>query len=449
VAERLILLVDDEEPQRRVLAGFLKKRGYDVEAVGDADEALRVVSSRTVDLVLTDLRMPGRSGVELLEAVRGINPEIPVVVMTAYGTVASAVDAMKRGAADYLGKPVDLDELEVLVARTLERRALVSENRELREQLESRYRLAGLETANAAMQECINVAGRAAASRASILVRGESGTGKELLARAIHYASPRRRGPLVAVNVAALPETLLESELFGHDKGAFTGADRERRGRFELADGGTLFLDEIGDLPRGTQVKLLRALQEQSFERLGGSRTIKVDVRVIAATHRDLEAMARAGEFREDLLFRLDVVSITLPPLRQRREDIPLLVDHFLRRFADEGKARGVSREAMDMLLKHDYPGNVRELENLVHRAVVLSRGDIVSTSDLPLHLGGLKAEGDKGEEAGSFTERVEAFEKRLILEALDRAGGVQTRAAAAIGMSERHLRYKLKKYGL
>ena len=336
--------------------------------------------SRTVDLVLTDLRMPGKTGVELLDAVRGVNPEIPVVVMTAYGTVASAVDAMKRGAADYLGKPVDLDELEVLVTRTLERRALVSENRALREQVESRYRLAGLETGNARMQEAINMAARAAASRATILIHGESGTGKELLARAIHYASPRRRGPLVAVNVAALPETLLESELFGHERGAFTGADREHRGRFELADGGTLFLDEIGDLPRGTQVKLLRVLQEQSFERLGGTQPIKVDVRIIAATHRDLEAMARAGDFREDLFFRLNVVAITLPPLRERREDIPLLVDHFLRRFADEGKARSVSREAMDLLLKHDYPGNVRELENLVHRAVVLARGDVITT---------------------------------------------------------------------
>ena len=298
-----------------------------------------MVAARTVDLVLTDLRMPGKTGVELLDAVRGLNPEIPVVVMTAFGTVASAVDAMKRGAADYLGKPIDLDELEVLVTRTLERRALVSENRALREQVESRYRLAGLETGNARMQEAINMAARAAASRATILIRGESGTGKELLARAIHYASPRRRGPLVAVNVAALPETLLESELFGHERGAFTGADREHRGRFELADGGTLFLDEIGDLPRGTQVKLLRVLQEQAFERLGGTRPIKVDVRVVAATHRDLEAMVRAGEFREDLFYRLNVVAITLPPLRERREDIPLLVDHFLRRFADEGKA--------------------------------------------------------------------------------------------------------------
>jgi len=447
VAERLVLVVDDEEPQRRVLSGFLRKRGYEVEAVGGAEGAMRVVTSRTVDLVLTDLRMPGQTGVELLDAVRAANPEIPVVVMTAYGTVASAVDAMKRGAADYLSKPVDLDELEVLVTRTLERRALVSENRALREQVESRYRLAGLETGNARMQEAINLAARSASSRATVLVRGESGTGKELLARAIHYASPRRQAPLVAVNVAALPESLLESELFGHERGAFTGADRERRGRFELADGGTLFLDEIGDLPRGTQVKLLRVLQEQAFERLGGTRTIKVDVRLIAATHRDLEAMIREGSFREDLFFRLDVVAITLPPLRERREDIPLLVDHFLRQYRDEGRARSVSREAMDLLLKHDYPGNVRELENLVHRAVVLARDDVITAADLPLHLGDLRPE-SRGKPA-TFAARVEAFEKALVLEALERAGGVQTRAATALGMTERHLRYKLKKWRL
>jgi DNA-binding NtrC family response regulator len=445
VAERFILVVDDEEPQRRVLAGFLRKAGYDVEAVGSPDEALAVVAARTVDLVLTDLRMPGKTGIELLEAVRGLNPEIPVVVMTAYGTVASAVDAMKRGAADYLGKPVDLDELEVLVARTLERRALVSENKALRAQVESRYRLAGLETSNARMQEAINMAARAAASRATILIHGESGTGKELLARAIHYASPRSRAPLVAVNVAALAETLIESELFGHERGAFTGADREHRGRFELADGGTLFLDEIGDLPRGVQVKLLRVLQEQTFERLGGTRQLKVDVRLVAATHRDLDAMVRSGEFREDLFFRLNVVAITLPPLRERREDVPLLVDHFLRRFADEGKPRGISREAMDLLLKHDYPGNVRELENLIHRAVVLARGDTITRADLPLHLGGLKPEAKV--DTGGFAERVMAFEKTLIDEALEKAGGVQTRAAAALGMSERHLRYRLKKF--
>jgi DNA-binding NtrC family response regulator len=447
VPEHLVLVVDDEEPQRRVLAGFLQKRGYEAQAVGDAEAALAVVATRTVDLVLTDLRMPGRTGMQLLDAVRSLNPEIPVVVMTAYGTVASAVDAMKRGAADYIQKPIDLGELEVVVARALERRALVSENRALREQLESRYRLDGLETQNARMAEAINLAARAAASRATILLRGESGTGKELLARAIHQASPRARGPLVAVNVAALPETLLESELFGHERGAFTGADRERRGRFELADGGTLFLDEIGDLPLGTQVKLLRVLQEQSFERLGGSRPIRVDVRIIAATHRDLETMSRAGEFREDLFFRLNVVSITLPPLRERREDIPLLVDHFLRRLRSEGRARSVSREAMDLLLEHGYPGNVRELENLVHRAVVLSRGELITTADLPLHLSRLETE--TRQEPRTLEAKVEALERTLIHDALDATGGVQTRAAARLGITERNLRYKLKKYGL
>jgi len=290
---------------------------------------------------------------------------------------------------------------------------------------------------------------RAAQSRATILIRGESGTGKEVLARAIHYASPRARNPLVAVNVAALPDTLIESELFGHERGAFTGADRERRGRFELADGGTLVLDEIGDLPRGAQVKLLRVLQEQAFERLGGTKTIKVDVRVIAATNRDLPALVKSGEFREDLFYRLNVVCVELPPLRDRREDIPVLVDVFLRRFADEGSqpAEGVSREAMDLLVKYDYPGNVRELENLVHRAVVLARQPVLTTADFPIHVGHLKAEDPT--EPGTFVERVSAFERSLIVEALAKADGVQTRAARELGMSERHLRYKLKKYAI
>ena len=448
MAEHVILVVDDEEAQRTVLAGFLRKRGFEVLASAGVDDALKLAASRTIDLVLTDLKMSGKTGVDLLNGIREINPEVPVVLMTAFGTVAGAVDAMKRGAADFLTKPIDLDQLEVLVGRTLERRALVFENRELRRQVESRYRLSGLETSNARMAEAINTAARAASSRATILVRGESGTGKELLARAIHYASPRGKNPLVAVNVAALPETLLESELFGHDRGAFTGADREHRGRFELADGGTLFLDEIGDLPRSTQVKLLRVLQEQAFERLGGSRTIRVDVRVIAATNRDLDAMVRSGEFREDLYYRLNVVSIDIPPLRDRREDIPLLVDAFLKRFTAESvsRATGVSREAMDLLLKHPYPGNVRELENLVHRAVVLARGPLITTADLPLHLQEMKSEEPS---AGSFVERVAGFERALIVEALDQASGVQTRAAKALGMSERHLRYKLQKYGI
>ncbi len=449
MAERVVLVVDDEPAQRTVLAGFLRKRQLEAVTAAGVDEAVQIVSGRMIDLVLTDLNMPGKDGLTLIDSLRAINPELPVIVMTAFGTVASAVDAMKRGAADYLTKPIDLDELDVLVTRTLERRALASENALLKEQLASRYRLAGLETANAKMSEAINTAARAAASRATILVRGESGTGKELMARAIHYASPRAKSALVAVNVGALPDTLIESELFGHERGAFTGADRERRGRFELADGGTLFLDEIGDLPKTAQVKLLRVLQEQTFERLGGSRTLKVDVRMIAATNRDLPAMIRTGEFREDLYYRLNVVSIELPPLRERREDIPLLVDVFLRRFAEEAPAgvEGVSREAMDLLLKYDYPGNVRELENLMHRAMVLARGPLLSTTDVPIHLGQLKGEGR--EEATSFVERVSEFERALIVDALARAGGVQTHAASLLGMSERHLRYKLKKHGI
>jgi DNA-binding NtrC family response regulator len=450
VAEHVILVVDDEQAQRTVLAGFLRKRGFEVLQAAGVAEALEQVSARAVDLVLTDLRMAGGTGLDLLVGVRKINPEVAVVVMTAFGTVATAVDAMKQGASDYLTKPIDLDELDVLIGRTLERRALVAENRELRRQLEGRYRLAGLETANSRMAEAINTAARAAASRATVLIRGESGTGKELMARAIHYASPRAKASLVAVNVAALPDTLIESELFGHERGAFTGAEREHRGRFELADAGTLFLDEIGDLPTSTQVKLLRVLQEQAFERLGGSRTLRVDVRVIAATNRDLEAMVARGDFREDLYYRLNVVSVEIPPLRERREDIPALVRLFIARFAGERAepVTDVSREAMDVLVKYEYPGNVRELENLVHRAVVLARDRTLTTADLPIRVARVKADG-RGNEAATFVERVSEYERALIVDALDRAGGVQTRAARSLGMSERHLRYKLRKYRL
>jgi len=449
--EHHLLIVDDEEAQRTVLAGFLRKRGFGVTTAASTDEALRIVEGETVDLVLTDMRMPGKSGVDLLDAVRGVNPDVGVVLMTAFGTVASAVDAMKRGASDYLTKPVDLDELEVIVDRALERRALQSENRDLRRALEGRYGLKGLQTSNARMAEAINTAARAAASRATILIRGESGTGKELLARAIHYASPRARGPFVTVNVAALPETLVESELFGHERGAFTGADREHRGKFEQADGGTLLLDEIGDLPRGAQVKMLRVLQEQAFERLGGTRTLRLDVRVLAATHRDMEALVRNGELREDLYYRLNVVTVELPPLRDRREDIPTIAEQFLERFGAEqpGGRREFSREAMDLLTKYDYPGNVRELENIVQRAVVLARDTLITTADLPPHLSGLRAESRNEPGTGTFVDRVGAFERQLILEALQAAEGVQTRAARQLGMSERHLRYKLKKYGL
>jgi DNA-binding NtrC family response regulator len=447
VGERTILLVDDEESQRRVLAGFLRKAGFEVLQASNAADAARLAERHTLDLVITDLRMPDRDGLELLGDLHRLNPGLPAILMTAFGTIQTAVDAMKRGAADYLTKPIDLDQLDALITRVLERRALLSENAELRRQVEEKYHLEGLATANAEMQAAISVAARAAATTVTVLIRGESGTGKELLARAVHHASPRRKGPFVAVNLAALPETLVESELFGHERGAFTGADRERRGRFELAEGGTLLLDEIGDLPRSTQVKLLRVLQERAFERLGGSRSLPTNVRIIAATNRDLDAMVRDGTFREDLFYRLNVVAITLPPLRERREDIPAIVEQFLARFATPGSPRAsISREAMDALIKYRYPGNVRELENIVQRAVALARSPIISTSDLPDYVLGLHQEtaGD-----GSLPDQVARLERRLIERALAETGGVQTQAARLLGISERHLRYKLRKYGL
>jgi len=446
VAERTILVVDDEQSQRKVLAGFLRKLGFEVLQADGAAAALEQARARTLDLVLTDLRMPDADGLELLAGLHRINPEVPAIVMTAFGTVKTAVEAMKRGAADYLTKPIDLDELEVLIGRVLERRALLSENAELRNQVESRYALRGLETANPRMQEAISVAARVASRDVTVLIRGESGTGKELMARAIHHASPRSRGPFVAVNVAALPETLLESDLFGHERGAFTGADRERRGRFEQANGGTLLLDEIGDLPRSTQVKLLRVLQERTVERLGSNRPIEIDVRILAATNRDLPAMIAAGEFREDLFYRLNVVCVELPPLRERREDIPALVEQFVSRATGPGEERRFSREAMDALLKYRYPGNVRELENIVQRALALAREPVIGTSDLPPQVRSAGADEAAG---GSLIEQVARLERRLISEALAESGGVQTRAAKLLGISERHLRYRLHKHAI
>jgi len=437
-----VLLVDDDPGLLRLLSMRLTAAGYEVTTVESAEQALAQIPLLQPHLMITDLQMSGMDGMALFNQVHSRNPSLPVLILTAHGTIPDAVEATSRGVFSYLTKPFDSKVLLEHVARALKITGEPSGSQSDASPGEWRRELV---TRSPLMENLLTQARLVAGSDASVLIHGQSGTGKELLARAIHHASPRRRGPLVAVNVAALPETLLESELFGHERGAFTGAEREHRGRFELADGGTLFLDEIGDLPRGTQVKLLRVLQEQAFERLGGTRQIQVDVRLVAATHRDLEAMVRAGEFRDDLFFRLNVVAIGLPPLRERREDVPLLVDQFLRRFASEGKARSVSREAMDLLLKHDYPGNVRELENLVHRAIVLARGDVVTTADLPLHLGGLKPE-EKAADAG-LPQRVEAFERALIHEALQKSGGVQTRAAAALGISERHLRYKLKKY--
>jgi two-component system NtrC family response regulator len=443
-----VLVVDDEPAQREMVAGFLRKRGFEVAEAPDGDAALTHFRQEACDLVLTDQKMPGMSGLELIGALRAVNPEAQVIIMTAYGTIETAVAAIRSGAADYLTKPLNLDELLHRIARVRERQRLLGENRELRLALAERHRVEGIIGDSGRMQEVLSVVSRVATSDATVLIRGESGTGKELIARAIHYASSRAAGPLVTVNCAALPETLLESELFGHERGAFTGATALRRGRFELAHGGTLFLDEIGDLPAHLQVKLLRVLQERQFERVGGSRPVAVDVRIIAATHQDLEARIRDGRFRDDLYYRINVVTIVLPPLRERREDLPPLIDHFLRVFAAKNRktVRGLTRDAREALLRYDYPGNVRELENLIERAVVLTRGEVIDMADLPLTL---DAPPGSGEPPTGLVSAVEGLERAMIRDALGRAGGVQTRAADALGISERVLRYKLRKYGL
>jgi two-component system NtrC family response regulator len=444
-----VLLADDEPLQLELLRGFLAKRGFDVATAGDGEQALARVRAAPVDVVVTDQKMPGLSGLELIDAVRAIHPEVAVIVLTAYGTIEDAVAAIKAGATDYLTKPVHLDELLHRLAQVREKQRLIAENRALREALRERHRVEGILGESGVMQEVLSLVSRVAPSDATVLIRGESGTGKELIAKAIHYASRRRDAPLVTVNCAALPETLLESELFGHEKGAFTGAAVARRGRFEAAQGGTLFLDEIGDVPLHLQVKLLRVLQEREIERLGSSRPVPVDVRLLAATHRDLEALVRDGRFREDLYYRINVVTVAVPALRERRDDIPLLLEHFLTKVARaNGKTvRGLTRDARDALLRYDYPGNVRELENIIERAVVLTRDDVIDVADLPLSV----RAADREDEATPATlpAAVEAVERRMIREALARADGVQTRAAELLGISERVLRYKLQKYGV
>jgi DNA-binding NtrC family response regulator len=442
-----ILVVDDEPAQRELVVGFLKKQAFDVVVAETGAKAVELFRQDSIDLILTDQKMPNMSGLDLLQAVRAINPEIPVILMTAFGSIEAAVSAIQGGATDYLIKPLNLNELLYRIRQVSDRYRIIAENRELREALQSRHRIEGIIGESGHMLEVVSLVHRVAPSEATVLIRGESGTGKELIAKAIHFASPRASGPLVKVNCAALPENLLESELFGHEKGAFTGAVTSRQGRFELANGGTLFLDEIGDLPLNLQAKLLRVLQEREYEKVGSSRPVKVNVRILAASHRPLEELIKAGQLREDLYYRLNVVTILIPPLRERRSDLSLLIDHFLRRFAEKnGKTiRGLTHEARDILLRYDYPGNVRELENLIERAVVLTRDDVIGSGDLPLTVQDPEVEYEKGT---NLTATVEAVERRMIRDALARSEGVQTRAAELLGISERALRYKLIKYG-
>lgn len=440
-----ILVIEDEASQRQALCGFLKKKKYRVLEAGGRTSALQTFESETVDLVLSDMRLPDGSGEEILEQVKALRPDIPFILMTAYGNTQQAVSAMKKGAVDYITKPLDLNELDLIIQRELERSTLLSENRVLREIIEKQGRAQGLITESPTMQAIVNTALRAAASDATILILGESGTGKEVLARAIHSASSRSEQVFIPIHCASLSEGVIQSELFGHEKGAFTGASVRRIGRFEQAKGGTVFIDEVGDIPLGIQVQLLRVLQEKTFERVGGNQTIQADMRILAATNKDLRQAIARNEFREDLYYRLGVITIEIPPLRQRREDIPPLIQHFLRKYGP-GRPLEVSREALDRLMKHDWPGNVRELENAIERAVVLSREEILTSKDFPCCANRPVSQSSP---AGRQTlgKMVEELEKTMLHQALAEAKGNQSQAARILGLTERNLRYKLKKY--
>jgi two-component system response regulator HydG len=445
-ARGTVLVVDDEANARRGMKALLEQEGFAVSTAGDGAEALDLLAAGSFDVVVTDLKMPRVDGLELLKRARQTYEDLPVLMVTAHGAVESAIAAMKAGAEDYLEKPVQIDELVVVLERVLRNRKVREEVRELRGRLDERFRPGNLIGESSSMQTVFKVIGQVAPTRASVLITGESGTGKELVAQAIHQASPRRHGPFIKLHCAALAETLLESELFGHEKGSFTGASGRREGRFKQADGGTLFLDEIGEIPLSTQVKLLRFLQERTFERVGSNETLKVDVRVIAATNRRLEEEVREGRFREDLYYRLNVVSIEMPPLRVRPNDILLLAEHFLKKYAVENgkKIKGFSPEALERLSEHGWPGNVRELENVIERSVVMCDGELITPESLPVSLT-TPQKAVVRIPGSTFAE----IERHAILSTLEAVGGSTTRAARMLDISVRTIQYRLHEYGL
>ncbi|MBW1858749.1 MAG: sigma-54-dependent Fis family transcriptional regulator [Deltaproteobacteria bacterium] len=448
-----ILIVDDEKNYRVVLSAFLSGEGYEMLTADNAHEALEAVDSVDLDLVLTDMKMPVMDGIELLKQIKEKNPHLPVVMMTAYGTVEKAVEAMQLGAFNFIQKPFQNETLKQMVHKAISTYRVLKENRRLLRDLEGRYRFDNIIGKSKPMHEVFNMIQRVAPTKATVLITGESGSGKELIARAIHYNSPRRNKPFVAVSCAALTQTLLESELFGHERGAFTGATAMKKGRFELADGGTLFLDEIGEIPPPVQVKLLRVLEEMTFERVGGTKTIEFDIRLVAATNKDLKKEVEDARFREDLYFRLNVVHITLPPLRERSEDIPLLATHFMNKYAGETNREEmtISPEAMRFLCNHRWPGNVREFENAIERAVLLSRDDEITLTDLPKELLGfadLEMPID-WQKLSNLPETLDAIEKRLIQKALALSDNVQARAANLLNIPRANLQYRLKKHDL
>jgi DNA-binding NtrC family response regulator len=441
-----ILVVDDEVNARTALAELLRDEGYDVETAADAFKALGKHEAFAPHVVITDLKMPGMDGLELMKKLRALDDAPAVIVMTAFGEVTTAVEAMRAGAIDYLVKPVNFEELLVVLARVLERAKLERETRELRQRVKSRVAPENIVGGAPAMQAVFEVIDQVAPSRATVLITGESGTGKELVANAIHQRSTRADKPFIKLHCAALAESLLESELFGHEKGSFTGAMARKDGRFSLADGGTLFLDEIGEISPSVQVKLLRFLQEHEFERVGGTQTIKVDVRVIAATNKNLAEEVKHGKFREDLYYRLNVVTLDMPPLRARRTDIPVLANFFLDRYAKENdkKLDGFASQTLDMLSHYDWPGNVRELENAIERAAVLAKGPLVEPTNLPANIRPVAAPTGAPTIPGATMADIERY---AILETLKATGGSTSRAAKILGVSTRTIQYRLHEY--
>ncbi len=452
-----ILVVDDERSMREFVSILLKKQGYDVDLADSGENAFAKIDDEDYDLILTDLKMPGASGLDVLAYTKKRDPSVQVILMTAYATSDTAVEAMKRGARDYVTKPFKVEELLVQVDKALEIRELERENFYLKQELAGRNRLDRLVGKSGAMKQVYDMVLRVAPTRTTVLITGESGTGKELVARAIHTNSDRDKHPFVPVNCGAIPEALIESELFGHVRGAFTGAVGDKKGLFTTAGGGTLFLDEIGELPMPMQVKLLRVLQERVLKPVGSVREIEVDIRVVAATNKDLKAMVSAGEFRDDLYYRLNVIQITLPALRERREDLPLLVQHFLEKYASDMRKDilGVERSAMDVLLSYPYDGNVRELENIIERAVTLETAEMITVDSLPYHMqkGGdlVQWANDLAipEDGLELDAIVENLERNLITKALRRTKGVRKEAAKLLGITFRSMRYRLDKYGI